>query len=245
MKTARRKEGPLEVLERIQYKAPFKSFNPHAFPAFYTKHTHPIRYLDSIGIDTITDLLLNQFSPKEIATVLQVSQHILMRWVEADVERGKAWEWALVHEADNLMFEARDKLESAFVPADKALDKAERIANHNRLMAKGFGPKRWGQKVDVSGISSGAGVTYNFNVALLPKQQEQLIKEREKIIEYKKANEEDEEGLKGFSLEKFIGSGVGAVDLSLGLKPKEELDYEEAQAQESTEAVQQEQEGQS
>lgn len=218
---------PLELLERLSYRAPFKNFDPRSFPAFYEKHLYPGRYLDAIGIEQICDLLLNQFSPKEISILLQISQSFLLRWVQADVEREKDWEWALQQEADNMMFEARDKLDAAFVPADKALDKAEKQANHNRLMAKGFGQKRWGQKVDVSGVGAGMGVTYNFNVALLPGQQEKLIREKERVIEGKK--EENPEV--AFSFEQFLGS-VQHVDLSLGLGKKEELTYEEAEAQE-------------
>jgi hypothetical protein len=218
---------PLELLERLSYKAPFKNFDPRSYPAFYEKHMYPGKYLNAIGIEQICDLLLNQFSPKEISILLQISQSFLLRWVQADSQREKDWEWALQQEADNLMFDARDKLAAAFVPADKQLDKAEKVANHNRLMAKGFGQKRWGQRVDQVGLGIGAGVIYNFNVALLPGQQEQIVRERERVIEGKV----EENPPVAFSFDTFLGSAQGAVDLSI---PREEkLSYEEAQGQES------------
>lgn len=218
---------PLELLERLSYKAPFKNFDPRSYPAFYEKHIYPAKYLNAIGIENICELLLNQFSPKEIAILLHISQSFLLRWVQADSLREKEWEWALQHEADNLMFEARDKLKAAFVPADKALDKAEKIANHNRVMAKGFGQKRWGQKGDLTNLGTGANVTYNFNVALTPDQIREIHK-KERVIEHDKDPNPPVE----FSFNNFVGSGLDAVDLTLGLKRKEELSYEEAKAQE-------------
>jgi hypothetical protein len=220
------KETPLQILDKIQYKAPFKHFDPRSYDAFYSKHTHPLQYLEAIGMEIITDLLLNQFSPKQIATALQISQHILMRWIDNDAERKAEWEWALNHEADNLMFEARDKLEEVFVPSDKQLDKAEKIANHKRIMAKGFGQKRWGQKVDVSGIAAGATVTYNFNVGLLPEQQERLVREKASVIEHKG----DPNPPVSFDFTNYLGSGLNAIDLTI---PKEDMNYEEAKAQET------------
>ena len=219
---------PLEALEKLRYRAATNFPDPRSYDTFYTKHTHPQRYLDSIGIEIFVDHLLNQSSPKEIAIAYQISLSYILRWVQADAEREKQWEWALVHEADNLMFDARDKLDAAFVPPDKALDKAEKQANHARLMAKGFGQKRWGARENAAGgLAAGASVIYNFNVALLPGQQEQILREKERVIEHVKV--EEDVGV-SFNIEQYLGSKQGAVDLTV---PKEEtLSYEEAHAQE-------------
>jgi hypothetical protein len=236
---AKEQPSQLEVLERIRYQAPFKSFDPRQYDAWYTKHLFPVRLLEAVGMENICNFLLNQISPKDISIMLGISQHIMMRWIDASAERRADWEWALSHEADNLMYEARDKLEAAYVPPDKALDKAEKQANHNRIMAKGFGQKRWGQRVDAAGMPLGATVTYNFNIALLPGQQEKLIRERERVIEHKGELNPPV----SFNFENYLGSGTNVVDLTLGLGKKEEMSYEEAQAQESAEEIRQEQEG--
>jgi hypothetical protein len=147
--------------------------------------------------------------------------------VQADPQREKDWEWALTHEADNLMYEARDKLASAYAPPDKALDKAEKQANHNRIMAKGLGQKRWGQRENALGGPVGATVSYNFNVALLPGQQERVIREQHRVVESKV----DENPPVEFSLEGFLGSGMNEIDLAI---PPEDMGYEEAKGQESS-----------
>ena len=223
---------PLEALERLRYRAAVNFPDPRSYDTFHIKHLHPKRYLDSIGIEIFVDHLLNQSSPKEISAAYCISLSYLLRWVQADAERERQWEWALVHEADNLMFDARDKLDAAFAPPDKALDKAEKQANHARLMAKGFGQKRWGARENAAGgLAAGASVIYNFNVALLPGQQEQILREKERVIEHVKV--EEDVGV-SFSMEKYLGSRQGTVDIDLGLAKKEELSHEEAQAQEST-----------
>lgn len=225
MNTAVEKEGPLSVLDQMRYRAARNFPDPRSYEAFYTKHLYPKKYLDAIGIEVFVDHILNQFSPKEIAVAYCISQNYLLRWVQADPVRKEQWDWALEQEADNMMFEARDMLKNAFAPPDKALDKAEKLANHNRLMAKGFGAKRWGQKVDVSGLPAGATVTYNFNVALLPEQKEKLVEQKKRTIEGKK-----EEETVQFDFKNYLGSGLDAVDLTI---PKEDMGYEEAKAQES------------
>jgi hypothetical protein len=229
-KTDTQEPKPLEALEKLRYRAASNFPDPRAYDTFYTKHLHPKRYLDSIGIEVFVDHLLNQSSPKEIAIAYQISLSYILRWVQADAEREKQWEWALVHEADNLMYEARDKLDAAFVPPDKALDKAEKQANHARLMAKGFGQKRWGARENAAGgLAAGASVIYNFNVALLPGQQEQILRDKERVIEHVKV---EDNPVVEFDINKYLGSKQGAVDLTI---PKEEvLNREEAQAQEST-----------
>lgn len=217
-------ETPLGILEQMRYRSPVGFPDPRSYDTYHDRRMFPKRYLDSIGIDVFVDHILNQFSPKQIAITYGISQSYLLRWVHVDQERKDKWEWALEQEADNMMFDARDKLERAYVPADKALDKAEKLANHNRLMAKGFGQKRWGQKVDVSGLPSGATVTYNFNVALLPGQEEKLIRDKSVVAEQGK-----QENLDSFNFNNFLGSG-GQLDLAI---PDEKMGFEEAKAQET------------
>lgn len=219
-------ETPIGLLEQMQYRSPVGFPDPRSYDTYHDRRLFPKQYLDSIGIDVFVDHILQQFSPKQIAIAYGISQSYLLRWVQLDTERREKWDWALEQEADNMMFDARDKLERAYVPADKALDKAEKLANHNRLMAKGFGQKRWGQKVDVSGLPTGATVTYNFNVALLPGQQEQLVKQKGRLLE----QEDKKNNLDAFNFQNFVGSGLDAVDLSI---PDEKMGAEEARAQET------------
>lgn len=219
----------LSLLEGIRYRAPLKDFDPRSYEAYWSKQTHPFKYLDAIGIELISDLLLHQYSPKQISETLQISQYLLLRWVGADEEREKAWEWALAKEADNQMYEARDILdEVGLLP--EAISKAEKQANHRRNMAKGFGNKRWGQKVDVEGKFSFATVSYNFDIALKPEQQEKIINGQAQLVK------EEPAGLIDFN--ELIGSGMTIpIDIP---RMKEEITNAEA---ESLEAEQTEAEG--
>lgn len=214
-----RKETGLTTLEDMRYRAPFVAFDPRSYDAYWEKHKYPHKYLDAVGIELVCEMVLNQYSPKQIAQVLQVSQVLLKKWIEADPVKEKQWEWALNHEADNQIFEARDILASApLVP--EALNKAEKQANHLRAMAKGFGTRRWGQKVDVKGDFNVATVSYSFNIALT-QDQKQAIESTAKLITEEKPQDQV------IDFKELIGSGLNAVDITV---PEEDLNATEAKA---------------
>jgi hypothetical protein len=206
----------LALLDTLQYRAPYVNFDPRTYPAYWERQQYPLRYLDAIGIEIICDMLLAQLSPKEVGSILQVSQYMLLKWVQADEERRKEWDWALNQEADNQMYQGRDLLVNAL--GKDQLDKADKIAGHLRYMAKGFGSKRWGQKVDVTGVNTGATVSYNFNIALTPEQREKAIEGQSREIK--------QEEKPALDFKELLGSGLHAVDLTI--PGNEKMSYEEA-----------------
>jgi hypothetical protein len=208
----------MELMQQLQYRAPFKGFDPRSFTSYWSKHKDPIGYLDAIGIEVVVDLLLNQHSPKQIATLLQVSQVLLHKWVHLDEEREKTWEWALNIEADNEMFEGRDLLNNV-KPIAEHISKASKQAEHLRYMAKGFGGARWGNKVDIKNTSQ-ATVTYNFNVALTS-EQKAAIEGEARVVKNGQALEQG-----GLDLNELIGAGLSDIDLMAG--GKNEVSEEEA-----------------
>jgi hypothetical protein len=208
----------LEAQVKIKYCAPLKEFNRYEYPSYQHRMQDPWGYLDEVGIDTVCEFILNGVSPREMCRQINVSQRIINAWLRADEGRLAAYEQAFQEEADNMMFEGKEILNNTPMLSE-AISLSEKKANHLRLMAKGFGSKRWGSKVDVN-ATIGVSLNYSFDVGLLPEQQARIIEGECKAIEQAPAV---------LDVNELIGAG-GAADLII---PKtEHLTYEEAKAQE-------------
>lgn len=208
----------LEAHVKMKYCAPLKEFNRWEYPSYQKRLLDPWAYLDEVGIDTICEFILNGVSPREMCRQLNVSQRVVNAWIRADESRVAAYEQAFQEEADNMMFEGKEILQNTPWQTE-AISLSEKRANHLRLMAKGFGSKRWGNKVDVNATVA-IGVSYSFDVGLLPNQKAAAIEGECKAIE------QPQETL---DINELIGAG-GTKDLII---PKSEcLTYEEAKAQE-------------
>ena len=151
---------------RQKYIPSLQGFNPRAYPSYWDRQKQPWKFLDDVGIDTICEFIMNGFSPMYIKQQLSLPQSNIMAWINADDERKTKYDEAFAVNADNEMYAARDILDN--VPwHSEAISKAGKQAEHRRHMAKGFGAKRWGSKLDVN-TSVAVGVSFNFDVGLLP-----------------------------------------------------------------------------
>jgi hypothetical protein len=208
---------------RQQYIPSLRGFNPRAYPGYWNRRKEPHVYLNQIGIDTICEFIMNSFSPTYIKQQLDVPQMVIMAWIDADDERKSKYEYAFQVEADNAMYEARDILDDAPL-MNEAISKASKQAEHRRHMAKGFGSKRWGSKLDVN-ASVAVGVSFNFDVGLLPAQKAALEGEAIRLPSANQAPPLD--------LNELIGPAINVVPIEI--PEKQPLTGAEARAQEQTE----------
>jgi hypothetical protein len=211
----------LDPAIKMRYVKSLSEFNPRSFHDEYIDRVkQPRVYLDAVGIDFICEAILNGFSPKEIARQLNIPQTIMLKWIQADDEKYSYYRWALEQEADNQMYDARDKIDNAPLISE-AISKASKQAEHRRYMAKGLGPSRWGNKVDVNQNTT-ATLSYNFNIALDASQRQKVIEGESKRI--------DESADETLNMDNLIGPGLNVLDFCI---PNEGMGYEEARAQET------------
>src|ERR1700679_1646666 len=151
---------------RQQYIPALAGFNRRAYDSYWDRQKQPWRFLDDVGIDAICEFIMNGFSPMYIKGELSLPLGTIMAWINSDDERKTKYDEAFAINADNEMYEARDLLDNAPL-LNEAISKAGKQAEHRRHMAKGFGAKRWGSKLDVN-TSVAVGASFNFDVGLLP-----------------------------------------------------------------------------
>jgi hypothetical protein len=202
------------------HNGPELSFNPIGYAGFDQKSIYPWRYLNAVSIDKICEMVLHGWSPKKIAKEVRVSQLTLKAWIEGDDERLAQYNRSLEYQADNMQFDALEILDNAPLISE-AINKAGKQAEQRRVMAGGFGKSRWGKQLQVD-QKTAATVHYNFNIALDDKQKAQVIEGESRRV--------GAEPLPELDINDLIGSGLGAVDLSIGVK--DGLTYEEALGQE-------------
>lgn len=211
----------LDLATKLKYMAPFRGYDfrqPHE--TYQGRQKDPWRYLDvNVGVEKICEMLMHGIGPRDIAHAINLAQGVIMKWIEADQDRLNAYEWAFAHYADNTMYEARDILDNAPLLSE-AINKAGKQAEHRRHMAKGFGAKRWGNKVDINQTMQ-ATVSYNFNVALLPQQKAALEGQYTQVSK-------DAPPMVNFN--DLLGGSNAAADLVI--PGKEKMSYEEAEANE-------------
>lgn len=214
----------LDTNLKMRYQAPFEGFNPRADWQAYQNRLHdPWGYLDSIGIHVVVEMLHHGLHPRAISRQLNVSQNVLLKWIEVDDDRRSQYDWAFENAATNEMYDARDIVDSCGLTSEE-INKAGKQAEHRRHLAKGLGARRWGAKLDVNATTT-ATVNYNFNVELLPHQKQALEGQAQRI--------EKDQQIQPLDFNELLGSGLGAIDLSIGVKDKDGLSYEEAAAQEA------------
>lgn len=206
---------------RQKYIPSLQGFNPRAYPSYWDRQKQPWKFLDDVGIDTICEFIMNGFSPMYIKQQLSLPQSNIMAWINADDERKTKYDEAFAVNADNEMYAARDILDN--VPwHSEAISKAGKQAEHRRHMAKGFGSKRWGAKIDVN-QSTTATVHYNFNIALDDKQKAQVIEGESRRIGVETPQVLD--------INQLLGAAVNAVPITI--PEKNPLTGDEARAQEA------------
>lgn len=210
---------------RERYIPAVANFDPrqYGWSDYLNRKTAPWKHLDNIGISRICEMLSYGMSPKRIAEKIGLSSAVIAKWIEADTGRNEEYQWAFSQYADNAMYDAREIIDDAHPDSD-SLKKAALQADHRRHMAKGFGVKRWGNKVDVN-QNVNATVSYNFNIGLLPAQKAALEGEARRV-------EKDSVG--PVDINELLGPGIDVVDLSVPNNTG--MTYEEASAQEADEA---------
>lgn len=213
----------LSTQSRLRYVAPLNDFNPRAYwDEWQDRQRKPWVYLDAVGIERICDMLFAGLSPKEISRTIGLGLAVILKWIDGDDYRREQYEWALNAEADNMMFEARDVIRDApLVP--EAINKAGKLAEHYRHMSKGFGQKRWGQKVDVN-ANIGVSLNYHFDVGLTEVQKAKAIEGESRRVEALTAPVEQ------FDINNMLGAAEETIPLGTGLK--DELTSDEARGNE-------------
>jgi hypothetical protein len=206
---------------RQQYIPALAGFNPRAYDSYWDRKKQPWKFLDDVGIDAICEFIMNGFSPMYIKGQLSLPLGTITAWIGADDERKAKYEEAFAINADNEMYLARDLLDDAPL-LNEAISKAGKQAEHRRHMAKGFGAKRWGSKLDVN-TSVAVGVSFNFDVGLLPTQQAAI---EAKATHLPAANQAP-----ALDLNELIGPAINVVPIAI--PEKQPLTSEEARAQET------------
>lgn len=207
---------------RQNYIPALAGFNPRAYDSYWNRRKEPWQFLTDVGIETICEFIMNGFSPMYIKGQLSIPLSNLTAWINADDERKTKYDDALAVAADNAMYEARDILDDAPL-LNEAISKAAKQAEHRRHMAKGFGYKRWGSKLDVN-TSVAVGVSFNFDVGLLPAQTAAIEAQATRLPSANQAPPLD--------LNELIGPAINVVPIAI--PEKHPLTGAEACAQEQT-----------
>ena len=116
----------------------------------------PIERVESIGIDSIAEMLANGVTLTAIAKDAGVSIGYFLQWIAADDERSARAREARIHAAKLWDEKALDVIEQAADPFE--LQRARELAQHYRWRASKAAPKDYGDKMtqEVTGANGGA-----------------------------------------------------------------------------------------